>query len=605
MKIADYALIGDGHSAALVGKNGSIDWLCLPAFDNEAFLARLLGNEENGYCQLKPRDKYSSQREYVKSTNILVTQFATSTGKARLTDFMVINSEDSEAKTHFTCLLRQLTVEEGQMDIDFSFFPRANYGAEVAAKVEKFAGGFSFHWPEQSLEVLFDQTANERKGGLEWTGCLKRGENLTFALFYGADPTLRDSRAQILKSAFEKTKSYWETWSSNFSYDGPYKEQVQRSALVLKALAHRPHGSIVAAPTTSLPEVAGGESNWDYRYSWLRDSVFCIEALSQIGHEAEAQDFFKWLMKATNHCALPISIAYTIAGDPVPKESELKHLQGYMNSQPVHLGNAAGTQFQLDVYGELIRCFAIYMEEDSSSFDLRQANLRSLLDWLADNCDRPDQGIWELRGPPKNYVYSKAMAWVALKNGQEALQALSKDSQANPKWQKAMTKLRADIFSKGIHPTEGYFTEAYEIDSLDAGNLRLSLVEFVDVDHPAMQKTIEHTMKRLHRQGLVYRREKEEKDPQENAFLLCSFWLVQNLALAGRTKEATTLFETLLDYANDVGLMSEEADPETKELFGNFPQAFTHLGLINAAKALLGQRPENLRPPSRRIEGQD
>jgi GH15 family glucan-1,4-alpha-glucosidase len=585
MRIEDYALIGDCETAALVGRNGSIDWLCWPDFASEACFANLLGSEENGFWRLAPKNKVTkTSRRYDGHTLILETTYKTRSGIVRVTDFM----PPREKHSHIVRIvkgLRGVVKMHGELALRFSY-------GQTVPWVTRTEGGIRAVAGPDTVEL---HTSVSLKGeGLKTVSefPISEGESVSFTLTYGTFGGYREGSPHEnvdVDRAYQETAAFWHRWASRCSYDGPYREIVQRSLITLKALTFLPTGAVVAAPTTSLPEDIGGVRNWDYRYCWLRDATFTLLAFMNGGYYDEACNWMHWLRRTIAGSANQIQIMYGISGERTLTEFEIKGLSGYEKSSPVRVGNAASEQLQLDVYGELLDAFFWTFgrlgEERCSDFKM----LRSLVEHLGTIWEKPDAGIWEVRGGAKHFTYSKVMAWVAFDRAIKIAESRKLDAPLQ-RWKKTRAAIHEQVCKKAFNKSKNSFVQHYASKQLDASVLLMAMVGFLPPEDPRIVGTVEAIERHLVRDGLVMRydtsRAKDGFPGSEGKFLACSFWLVCNLKLIGREGEARKLFERLLSLTNDIGLLSEEYDTKRKRLVGNFPQALSHIALIGAAYQL-------------------
>jgi alpha,alpha-trehalase len=589
--LRDYALIGDAHTAALVSSDGSIDWLCWPRFDSAAIFCRLLDRRIGGYFRVGPSNIHSaSTRFYVENTNVLTTIFSTGEGRFRLTDLMPVErlteTHEREDIASSYRVLRLVEGVEGEAAVEVSFRPTFDY-ARAEASFDMREGGVVAYAGREALALTCRAKFEpDESGALRCRFKIRAGERLWIALTYFADAEVSSLTLPTIDADAElrRTLSYWRGWSDTCAYKGPYEKLVRRSALVLKLLTYEPTGALVAAPTTSLPEEIGGVRNWDYRFTWLRDSSLILYSLELLGYYEEATDFFDWLDKLCIPCGHELQIMYRIDGGPHLPESTLSHLEGYRGSRPVRIGNGAFNQKQLDIYGEVID--AVYLYHERMRRPLR-ADLWEMLSYMADQTAKrwrePDSGIWEVRGGPRHFLYSKLLCWVAL---DRVLRFSKRDGlKGNVMiWEKAHEELRQLILTEGYNEKLGAFTQAMGEVALDASALTIPQLGFLPATDPRVTSTVNRIRERLTSHGLVYRYLSDDALPGgEATFALCSFWLVDCLALGGRVDEARELFERVTGYGNDLGLLSEEIDPVSRELLGNYPQGFTHLGLIRSA----------------------
>ncbi len=584
LKIEDYALIGDCETAALVGKNGSIDWLCWPDFSSSACFASLLGTEENGYWKINPTGKrWKATRAYRGESLILETIFEDRHGAVRLIDFMPVRGRNSD-------IVRIIEGVRGKVEMRMELALRFDYGRTVpwvtaiddgvravaGPGIAMLHGTVPVHG--EDLKTVADFTV--KKGGREW-----------FTLTYG-DSTKPTPARISPRAALRDTEKRWKRWTRRSEYTGPYQDAVQRSLITLKAMTFKPSGGVVAAPTTSLPEQIGGKRNWDYRYCWLRDTTFTLLAMTHAGYFNEAKDWMDWLLRAVAGSPDQVQIMYGLKGERQLGEWVADWLAGYENSRPVRVGNAAALQVQLDIYGELLDTFyhALNGIGRHRKDDFRAMVL--LLDHLATIWDEPDAGIWEVRGGPRQFTYSKMMAWVAFDRAILIADKLKYDAPVK-KWKQVRDAIHEQICRMGFNKRKNSFVQYYGAHELDASLLLMPLVGFLPATDERMVGTIEAIERELMRGGFVMRysttRGGDGLPPGEGAFLACSFWMVSCLKAIGREKEARKLFERILKLRNDVGLLSEEYDVRRKRLVGNFPQAFSHIALINAAFDLAGK----------------
>jgi GH15 family glucan-1,4-alpha-glucosidase len=590
-RIEDYGIIGDLHTVALVGIDGSIDWCCLPRFDSPSVFAALLDEHKGGHFKISAVASSVSRQLYLPDTNVLITRQLGDDGIAEITDFMPIEagSERGEQPNHHQ-IIRRVNAVAGKLQFRLECFPAFDY-ARSPHQVHLFPHGALFESHAEKLGLVSSVPLKIQDRGVVADFTLSRGETATFFLRY----TEMASAANLLipeqrgEAAFHDTVDFWKHWVSQSLYSGRWREMVHRSALVLKLLTYAPTGAIVAAPTTSLPEEIGGVRNWDYRYCWIRDASFTLYALMRLGFYAEAGRFMGWLEERCREMDPNGSLQamYSIAGKHELTEVSLTHLTGYRDSKPVRVGNAAHNQTQLDIYGELLDAIYLYNKYGAPvSYDLWR-NVRRLLAYVCDHWREPDAGIWEVRCEPRHFVYSKLMCWVALDRGLRL--AMKRSFPADrERWLETRDEIYLDIMERGWHQGVNAFVQHYESDALDASSLLMPLVFFLSPTDPRMLRTIDRIQEQLAMDSLVHRYNIPEKDSpdglpgREGAFSICSFWLVEALTRAGRVDEARLMFEKMLGYANHVGLFAEEIG-HCGEALGNFPQAFTHLGLISAA----------------------
>ena len=595
--IEDYGIIGDMHSVALVGMNGSIDWFCCPHFDSPSVFAAILDDKKGGRFQIAPTVPDVTQKQfYWPGTNVLVTRFLSPQGVAEITDYMPVGGPARGNGRHQ--LVRRVKVVRGSLSFRLDCQPAFNY-AQDKHTTEISAGGACFCSGKISLGLATRVRLKRNGAGVSAEFTLHEDQTAVFVLQEmakgaGCGITLAEEKAEDL---CRKTVEYWRRWLSKCTYKGRWREMVERSALALKLLTYEPTGAIVAAPTCSLPEGVGGERNWDYRYTWIRDAAFTLYGFLRIGFTEEAAKFMEWLSARVRELNPDgsLQIMYGIDGRHKLTEKTMKHLEGYRQSRPVRVGNGAYNQLQLDIYGELMDSVYLYNKYGSPiSYDL-WTDLRRLLNWVCDNWRRKDEGIWEVRGGQQHFLYSKLMCWVALDRGLRLADKRSFPSDRD-RWLKVRDQIYEEILSKGWNARLEAFVQHYGSESLDAANLIMPLVFFMSPTDPRMLKTLDATNRSPAKGGLVsnslvYRYNVEETRDglagEEGTFNICTFWLVEALTRAGKTypkrlEEARLMFEKMLGYANHVGLYAEETG-HSGEGLGNFPQAFTHLALISAA----------------------
>ncbi|CAN5898121.1 glycoside hydrolase family 15 protein [soil metagenome] len=581
LPIADYALIGDGHTAALVGLDGSIDWLCLPRFDSGACFAALLGNPGHGRWLIAPKGGVSrTRRRYREGTLVLETDFETESGAVRVIDCMPLSNERWD-------VLRIVEGLRGRVQMHMELIIRFDYGA-IVPWVHRGEGTLfatagpdtiELHTPVHTRGEHMTSTAGFEVGA---------GERVPFVLNYR--PSHEPAQPTIdAEHALAQTQSRWCEWARRCSYQGRWREPVLRSLLTLKALIYEPTGGIVAAPTTSLPEQPGGVRNWDYRYCWLRDATFTLNALLLAGYSEEALAWQGWLLRAVAGSPADMQILYSVTGERRLEETELEWLPGYGHAAPVRVGNAAATQFQLDVYGEVMDTLHLARAAGQTPQPHAWRIQCALLAFLETHWRDPDEGIWEVRGPRRHFTHSKVMAWVAFDRGVKAVERYGLDGPIEA-WRRTRDEIHAQVCEAGFDAARNSFVQHYDSSALDASLLLIPLVGFLPPDDPRVHGTIAAIERELVVDGLVLRYATatgiDSLPPGEGVFLPCSFWLADSLAVTGRHAEAEALFERLLALRNDVGLLSEEFDPRTGLMQGNFPQALSHMALVNTARVL-------------------
>jgi GH15 family glucan-1,4-alpha-glucosidase len=580
-RLEDYAMIGDCRTAALVCRDGSIDWLCLPRFDQPACFARLLGTKDHGFWSLAPAHRVKSRRSYRKDSLILETEHETSTGMVRVTDLMPINSDAPQ-------IVRIVEGLKGRVDMSMELAIRFDYGLTVPWVTRTGWNDVRAVGGPNTLVLRCEVETRGEDLRTRADFAISEGERRNFVLAWGLSHEL-DPRPIDPQLAVSETAKFWTVWSAKCSYQGPAADLVRRSLATIKALTFMPTGGIVAAPTTSLPEKIGGVRNWDYRFCWLRDSTLCLTAFMDAGYVEEAQAWRDWLARAVAGDPSQTQILYGIGGERLVPELELGWLPGYENSSPVRIGNAASAQLQLDVFGELGDVMQQASLRGLAPSQDGWAHGRVLLDHLAEIWREPDEGIWEVRGPRQHFVHSKVMAWVAFDRAIKRGEANKLDGPYD-KWRAIRDSIHAQVCDKGYDPELGSFVQAYGSKALDASLLRIPVVGFLPASDERVRGTIAAIERRLLVDGLVLRYRSEETQdglPEgEGAFLPCSFWYVDDLVLLGRIDEAESLFHRLAGLCNDVGLLAEEYDPHGRRMLGNFPQAFTHVALIDAGLRL-------------------
>jgi GH15 family glucan-1,4-alpha-glucosidase len=598
-KIEDYAMIGDCKSAALVGRNGSIDWLCWPRFDSGACFAALLGEYENGRWLITPKEMpIEVSRRYRSGTLVLETEFRTKSGRATLVDFMMPGDD--------AYLVRIVIGRQGRVDFRNEFVVRFNYGATVPWVNRRDDGGISaIAGPER---VVLHTPAELYGEDLKTVGefAVEVGQSIPFVLSYGASFQNHPPQVDAF-DALERTEAFWRQWSCRCPEVGPWTEAVIRSLITLKALTYAPTGGIVAAPTTSLPERINGVRNWDYRYCWLRDATFTLLALMHLGYHDEARAWRDWLTRAVAGSPEQVQIVYGIGGERWLPELTVPWLAGYEKSSPVRIGNAAYDQLQLDVLGEVADALFQAGKVGIGLTERGRAVRPIILEYLARIWRDPDEGIWEVRGGPQHFVHSKVMAWVAFDRAAHGF-AAEGSSETARHWRAVADEIHAEVCERGFDPDLNSFVQTFGSKRLDASLLLIPLVGFLPPTDPRVRGTLRAIeQKLLVRREFVLRYEPENPGDGlpagEGAFLVCSFWLVDNYALQGRHAEACELFNRLLSRRNDVGLLAEEFDPLAGRMLGNFPQAYSHVGLINCALNLSHQTcPAEERAETRRSE---
>ncbi|HEU5348734.1 MAG TPA: glycoside hydrolase family 15 protein [Ktedonobacterales bacterium] len=597
--IDDYALIGDCRGAGLVSRDGSLDWLCIPRYDSPSIFAALLDAEAGGRFRIRPTGEFQTTRRYLPDTNILETTFASSGGAVILRDLMPVSSEEDK-RAHVSPqheVLREVEGLTGEMELDVLYEPRPEYGQRRPILQPRGALGLWCAAGSAALALQSEIPLTLSADGQSARGLarVRAGERKYLSLAYSNEgPAVVPFLGSLARSRSERSARWWQEWAARCTFRGPYRDIVVRSALALKLMTYAPSGAVIAAPTTSLPEQLGGVRNWDYRYCWLRDASFTLRALVALGYAEEAHAFLGWILHATRLTWPELRVLYDVYGKAWLPEHELSHLAGYAGSRPVRIGNDAHNQLQLDVYGEVIDG-VMRLANREERFD--RDTIRLLDDLGRTVCRRwrePDEGIWEGRSGRFHHTHSKALCWVALdrlvKMHEAGRLAISVDL-----FRTHRDAIRTEIETHGYNTQLGSYTSIFDGDEVDASLLTLPLYGYIAATHPRMRSTCLRVHERLARGSLLYRYETSADDglpPGEGAFGICSFWGVECAARAGDIAGATQTFEQLLAYANDVGLLAEEIDPDTGAALGNFPQAFTHVGLINAALTLAECRGE-------------
>ncbi|MEP6702264.1 MAG: glycoside hydrolase family 15 protein [Betaproteobacteria bacterium] len=581
LSIADYALIGDCHTAALVGRDGSIDWLCLPRFDSGACFAALLGEAENGRWLIAPAQApVNTRRKYRDGTLILETEFDTGDGSVRIIDCMPLSNKRWD-------VLRIVEGLQGRVAMRMELIIRFDYGSIVPWVTRSGATQLATAGPDTlELHTEVEVRGENMKTVAEFY--VEKGERASFALNYRPSHE-KSQRALDPENELKFTENEWRKWSSRCTYRGRWREAVVRSLITLKALTYTPTGGVIAAPTTSLPEQLGGVRNWDYRYCWLRDATFTLNALLLAGYHKEAIAWREWLLRAVAGSPQDIQILYSVTGERRLDEYEIDWLSGYGGAAPVRVGNAASKQFQLDVYGEVMDTLhlarAAGLEPEPAAWNIQI----KLLEFLESHWQDPDEGIWEVRGPRSQFTHSKVMAWVAFDRVVKDAEEFGLGGPVE-RWRQIRDAIHAQVCKSGYDRQRNTFVQSYGSPYLDASLLLIPQVGFLPPDDPRVRGTVEAIERELVVDGLVLRYSTathvDALPPGEGAFLPCSFWLADSLILTGRRDEGEALFERLLALGNDLGLFAEEYDPRVQHMLGNFPQALTHMALVNTARLL-------------------
>jgi alpha,alpha-trehalase len=598
LPIGEYALISDCRSAALVSREGSVDWLCFPRFDGPSVLCRLL-DPAAGHFSIRPAGQFQVSRRYVDQTLVLETTFTTAGGTAVLTDALAVGPD--ERGHHLGAhspgtLLRSLACTAGEIQAEVSYAPRPEYGL-IHPVLVPVSGGLAARGGANRLLLSTSCTFAVDDATATAVVRLTAGQAAVFALGHGemAGPPLAPWTAEDVTSRLDDTIEGWRSWSAiHQNYEGPWRELVRHSGRVLQGMTFAATGAIVAAPTTSLPETVGGERNWDYRYTWVRDASLTMQALWVAACPDEANKFFAFLAEAAAsglQRGADLQIMFGVGGERDLSERELPHLAGWRGSRPVRVGNAAWLQRQLDVYGELLVAAQRLVDQLGELDPVTRRFLVAAADTAAARWEEKDQGIWEIRGEPQDFLYSKLMCWVAVDCAIALASHLGAEDRVAD-WETTRAEIRAAILARGWNEQAGAFTQAFGSEDLDASSLMLAITGFLPADDPRMKATIDATARRLtDERGLVYRYLAHDGlTGQEGTFVLCTFWLAQAQALAGDVEAATATFERAVAAINDIGLLAEEVDPRNAEMIGNYPQAFSHVGLVNAAWAITEAR---------------
>jgi GH15 family glucan-1,4-alpha-glucosidase len=589
-RIESYGMIGDMRTAALISACGGIDWCCLPRFDSPSVFASLLDPVRGGTWRIQPAGEgWRSTQNYLAATNILETQFELANGaRVMIQDFMPVDQSGRPSGQHPE-IHRHLRGIAGEAEMTMLFMPRFAYASRATRLEIMQSGVFASDRTDQVLTLSsarpFDWAQDGGTATTRFT--IREGESRWLVLRYDDDDIHPVDRYESARK-LEATAAFWRMWAAAVRYEGPFRKEVERSALALKLMTHAESGAIIAAPTTSLPEVIGGTRNWDYRFVWLRDAAFTLEALHNVGHVKEADAFMSFLKRVCRHeGGGHLQIMYGIDGRRDLEERVLDHLSGYLNSKPVRVGNGAAGQLQIDVYGEVLQTAAIWRRYHAMTEGTWRV-LRGLVEWVAGNWQCADSSIWEVRGAARHYVFSKVMSWVALDRGIQMAEELGLPGDV-PAWRAAREAVFQDVMKQGWSEKYQSFVQAYGEDALDASALAIPMVGFLPWDHPRVVSTVDAVARELTSADgeLVYRYHYPDGlEGEEGAFSICTFWLAQDLAMTGRLEKAERIFRRMLTHANQLGLFSEEIDPATGAFLGNFPQAFTHIALINCAGAL-------------------
>lgn len=591
--LADYSLIGNSRACALVSRFGSVDWCCLPEFHSSSIFAALLGREKGGHFSLCPAGKFESAQKYIPETNVLETRFTTAEGEVRLIDAFTAMTEAQKAASLFPDheILRVLEGISGDVAMKLEYVPRLYYGRTLPALKDHKKLGVSFSWKEHTYVLNSTLHHEEVKvvgdnSMAEAAFVVRAGQRVCFSLSYSSQsPAVIPELSITGLQRLHQTIHFWQDWIGKCTYAGSYREQVRRSALILKLLEHAPSGAIIAAPTTSLPEAIGGVRNWDYRYCWLRDASFTVRALTRLGFEDEVHAYMNWILHATRLTRPQLQVVYSVFGHARLKERTLDWLSGYKKSTPVRTGNGADSQFQLDIYGEVLDAIYTYaplvneFDRNSRSFIIGLGNV------ICRSWHQPDNGIWEMRSSSTHHTHSKVLAWTGLDRLIKLCERFDWTDAPVDKFRKTAAQIREEVENSGYNATLESYTREFNGKDVDASLLVLPLVEYCEAGSTRMRATLKQVCDRLLKNNLLYRyRCVDDGLPgEEGSFGVCNFWLAENLVKSGELARGIEIFETMIRHASPTGLFAEEIDPGTFELLGNYPQGFTHIGLINAA----------------------
>jgi GH15 family glucan-1,4-alpha-glucosidase len=595
-KLSDYALIGNSRAAALVCKTGSVEWCCFPEFDSPSLFATLLDREKGGFFAITPITDYRSAQRYLPDTNVLETYFWSDEGEIRLTDAFTAMTEEEKEHSLFPEheMLRVLEGISGTVQVRLHYAPRTFYGKNTPHLEDRKKLGIHFSWKGHIYTLLSTLEPHQiRMPDGQHTAIsdflVKAGERVIFSLSYSSqNPAVLPELKTTGWKRMEHTIRFWKDWIGKCHYSGLYQEQVRRSALTLKLLTYAPSGAIIAAPTISLPEQVGGVRNWDYRYCWLRDASFTVRVLLALGFEEEAQAYMSWILHATQLTQPKLQVVYSVYGHASLKEKSLDWLKGYRDSRPVRIGNGADSQFQLDLYGEVLDAVYAYSPLVKRFDRSTKKFILGLGEAICKFWDQPDNGIWEVRSELIHHTHSKVMAWVGLDRLIKLAEKYHWKEAPLEKYHQVASHISTEVERFGYSDELKSYTRELKGDTLDASLLTFSLVGYCEPNSPRMTSTCELIYERLSKNDLIYRYIKIDDglEGHEGSFGVCNFWLAENLAKSGKLEKAMEFFENMLKHASPTGLLSEEIDPDTHELLGNYPQGFTHIGLINAALSI-------------------
>ncbi len=589
--IKDYAYIGDCHSAALISGSGSIDWCCMPRIDSSSCFGRLLDWGKGGYCQIVPEDPYEMSRQYLGESLVLETSFQTERGEVRLLDFFTMR--EGGAHHPYRQILRILEGRKGEVRVRIHIAPRFDYGT-IRPWVRPYQGPHYVAMGGNDGLLLSGDFSFKKKDHHDLVGSctVREGQRVRLSIIHQKPETLEEGLIKVpdaleLDRRLEETLEWWKSWVPERKIQGPFADLVHRSAIVLKGLTNAPTGAIAAAATTSLPETPRGSRNWDYRFSWIRDSTLAVRSLGELGYTKEADGFRRFVQRSAAGSAEELQILFGVGGERRLHEHELDELEGYREARPVRIGNAAESQRQLDVYGELLDLAWRWHRRGHSPDEDYWNFILDLVNMTMELWDTPDRGIWEMRCEPRHFTYSKAMCWVAFDRGIRLARDLKREAPLS-KWEEKREEVRDRVEREGYDSKRGVFIQAFGHPEMDASLLLLPIIGFVDFKDERMIRTTDRIMEELMESGLLrrYPPGNDGLEGEEGAFIACTFWLAECLAQQGRRSRAREFFERALSTRNDLGLFSEEYDPARKEMLGNFPQALTHLSFISAAMAL-------------------
>jgi len=580
--ISDYGLIGDMHSAALVGLDGSIDWLCFPRFDSPSVFAAILDDAKGGRFRLAPVTTYRSEQRYQRDTNILCTTFTIDGGQVEVLDLMPIG-KDAKSSDHV--VLRIVRGLSGSMELECLFDPRLDY-ARGPTRLRSAAGGVIAEKDEARLALTSPVALKVLDGTASANFSVRKGDEVVFMLQWGAE---QPPSTTVWKEQVEFTAHEWQDVANSIEYEGSWRDELVRSVLVLHLLLYMPTGALVAAPTTSLPEWIGGNRNWDYRYCWIRDSAFVLDAFDRLGHTGEAARFMEWLVCFCKSCGERLQTLYGVEYEEDLPETLLDHLEGYRRSQPVRIGNAAHGQLQMDIFGEFMVACSTFHRAGGAISDEMWATIESFAQVVMDNWRRADRGIWEERGRRRHFVHSKVMCWLALDRSIAIGEATGRAANL-ARWRRTRDTIHRDVLRRGWNEERRSFVQYYGAKHTDAALLMLPMVGFLPAGDPRMRSTAKRIREELDAEGMLRRYLTERTDDgvggAEGVLTMCTLWLVGYLTSIGKLDDAQELFERVLSYGNHLGLFSEMVDPRTGDALGNFPQAFTHVSLIHTIRNL-------------------